>query len=186
MQRGSNRYNLTYYAYTASVGAMGLGLLAFYTGSRDVFDAAFSWHVFLALTFLGLGSKFLSFKLMGLVDLTMDTAIYIAAALVLGPVPAAWAAFLSGAIHILAETVMREIRPGGEPRPLPENVLFPIFQGGSGALAILLPSLVLPLEAYASGGLDTSVDVLWLAPSLAALFLLTQYTLVIQKRGVDG
>ena len=186
MQRGSNRYNLTYYAYTASVGAAGLGLLSFYTGSSDAFGAGFPWQIFLALAFLGFGSKFLSFKLMGLVTLTMDTAVYIAAALVLGPVPAAWAVFLSGAIHVLYETVLREIRPGSEPRPLLENVLFPIFQGGSGALAILLPSLVLPVAAYASGALDTSVDVLWLAPSLAALFLLTQYSLVIQKYHLLG
>ena len=186
MQRGRKRYSLTYYVYTASVGGAGLGLLAFYTGSQSVFGAAFPWHVFFVLTFLGLGSKFLSFKLMGLVDLTMDTAVYIAAALVLGPVPAAWAAFLSGAVYILFETVVREARRGGEPRPILDNVLSPIFQGGRGALGVLLPSLVLPLAAYASGALDTSVDVLWLAPSLAALFLLTQYSLVIQKYHLLG
>ncbi|MFH1532894.1 MAG: sensor domain-containing diguanylate cyclase [Pseudomonadota bacterium] len=181
-----NRYSPTYYAYTFAVGAAGLGLLAFSTGVSDVFGAGFSWRVFVALALLALMSKFLSFKLMGLVTLTMDTAIYIAAALVLGPVPAAWAAFISGGGHVLWETLVREARRGGERRPFPENVIFPIFQGGSGALALLLPCFILPVDAFVSGALDTRVDVLWLAPTLAVLFLLIQYLLVLQKYKLLG
>ncbi len=183
---GRNRYSLTYYAYTFAVGAAGLGLLAFSTGASDAFGAGFSWRVFAVLALLGFMSKFLSFKLMGLVSLTMDTAIYIAAALVLGPVPAAWAVFLSGGIHVLWEILKREARKSGERRPFPENVIFPIFQGGSGALALLLPCFILPVGSFASGALDTRVDVLWLAPALAVMFLLIQYTLVLHKYRLLG
>ncbi len=130
--KGRNRYSPAYYGYTFAVGASGLGLLAFSTGAGDAFGPGFPWGIFVALSLLGLMSKFLSFKLMGLVSLTMDTAIYIATALALGPVPAAWAVFLSGGLHVLFETLVREARKGGERRPFPENVVFPIFQGGSG------------------------------------------------------
>ena len=183
---GRNRYSPSNYAYTFAVGAGGLGLLAFSTGSGDAFGAGFPWRIFVAMSLLGFMSKFLSFKLMGLVTLTMDTAIYIAAALVLGPVPAAWAVFISGAGHVLWETLAREARKGGERRPFPENVVFPIFQGGSGALALLLPCFILPVETFASGGLDTGVDVLWLAPTLAVLFLVIQYPLVLHKYKLLG
>jgi len=183
---GRTRYNLTYYAYTFAVGAAGLWLLAYSTGAEDVFGPGFPWLVFIALTLLGLLGKFLSFKLMGLVALTMDTPTYIAAALVLGPVPGGWAVFLSGGLHILWETLAREARKGGERKPFAENVIFPIFQGGGGALAILLPCYILPVRSYASGALDSGVDVLWLAPTLAALFLVIQYVLVLHKYRLLG
>jgi diguanylate cyclase (GGDEF)-like protein len=184
--KGRNRYSPAYYGYTFAVGASGLGLLAFSTGAGDAFGPGFPWGIFVALSLLGLMSKFLSFKLMGLVSLTMDTAIYIATALALGPVPAAWAVFLSGGLHVLFETLVREARKGGERRPFPENVVFPIFQGGSGALALLIPCFILPVEAFAAGRLDTRIDVLWLAPSLAVLFLLIQYPLVLHKYKLLG
>ncbi|MBM4371628.1 MAG: sensor domain-containing diguanylate cyclase [Deltaproteobacteria bacterium] len=180
------RYGAVYYLYTAVVAVAGLGLLAFVTGRTDAFGKGFPWEILAALSLLGFVSRFLSFRLMGLVTLTMDTALYLAAALILGAVPAAWAVFLTAALHVLWETLRREARPGGDRRPFPENVLAPLFQGGGAVLALLVPCLLLPVAATWEEAADARSAIPWTGPLLAVSFLAIQYALVLEKYHLLG
>ena len=178
-------YSARYYAYTGLLGLVGFALLLYLT----VFPLQpfrFDWLSFAIFTLLAFGCKFLSFRLMGVVTLSMDTAVYITALLCLGAVPAAWTVFFSMYMKIIWDTINRELVTGTEERPFLENILAPLFQGGTGGLAALAAGLFLPVSAFVSGEMVQTWNVIWLAPAAALIFVLIQYTTVLHKYALLG
>jgi len=147
---------------------------------------AIPWWPLIVFSLMALVTKFLSFRMMGVVTLSMDTAVYITAIVTLGAVPAAWTVFISMYLKIIWDTVDRELLSKTESRPFLENITTPLFQGGTGALVALLAAWFLPIDDFISGKYDRNVHVLWLASTLAALFVVFQYSIVLNKYYLRG
>jgi diguanylate cyclase (GGDEF)-like protein len=183
--REKGAYSNWYFAYTISGGVAcltGMIWLTFQAGESLVPD----WWALAVFTLLALVCKFLSFRLMGLVTLSMDTAIYITAMLTLGGLPAAWSVFASMYLKGMWDTAARELLSGGEKRPFLENLATPLFQGATGGLITIAAASCLPVEEFLSGQLEKSIHVLWMAPALAAFFLVLQYLAVLNKYWLRG
>ncbi|MBM4356328.1 MAG: GAF domain-containing protein, partial [Deltaproteobacteria bacterium] len=181
----SSSYPVRYYSYTVPAAVLSCAIVGYVT-ALDVDPAGTDWISLAGFTLLALLSKFLSFRIMRVVTLTMDTAVYVTALLCLGTVPAAWAVFLSSFAKVIWDTVVRERRKGEERRPLAENLTAPWFQGGTTALAILCAGRLLPVDEFLAGALSPALHVIWLAPTAAAIFLVLQYTIVLNKYWLRG
>ena len=178
-------FNRRYYAYTITVG-LGSFALLLWLSFGALHQLHFAWGPLLLFATLAFVSKFLSFRLMGVVSVSMDTAIYITALLCLGTVQGSWAVFLSMYLKIVWDTVDREIISRKEKRPFLENLTAPLFQGGSGAVVAVAASLILPVDDFVSGQLDREAHVLWISFLLAAAFVTMQYTVVLNKYWLRG
>lgn len=181
----SNPYPVRYYCYTVPAAALSCAFLGWMTPQPAELTGA-GWLPLVGFTTLALLSKFLSFRMMRVVTLSMDTAVYVTALLCLGTVPAAWAVFLSSFAKMIWDSVVREWYRGGEKRPWLENVSSPLFQGGTAALALLCAGSLLPVDEFVAGELSPALHVTWMAPSLAAIFLVLQYTIVLNKYWLRG
>ncbi len=181
----SSPYPVRYYCYTVPATLLSCGLLAGLT-ALDTELVRTDWLALVGFTALALLSKFLSFRMMRVVTLSMDPAVYVTALLCVGVIPAAWTVFLSCFAKMVWDSVVREMSRGGEKRPLLENISAPFFQGGTAALALLGAGSLLPVDAFLAGELDPSLHVFWLAPVLAAFFLAIQYTVVLNKYWLRG
>lgn len=173
-------YSRAYYIYTLIFGVLGFLVLLWVT-LYPYRPFHLDWLTFSVFTFFAFASKFLSFRLMGLVSLSMDTAVYITAILCIGTVPAAWAVFFSCYAKVVWDIVEREFYSQSDFRPFLENIIGPLFQAGSGALATLAVGLLLPVDTFVAGNMDRTLSVLWLAPAAAAIFVPIQYTVVLHK-----
>jgi diguanylate cyclase (GGDEF)-like protein len=173
-------YSKSYYFYTVLFGLVGFLALLGMT-FHPVLPFQFNWLTFTVFTFFAFASKFLSFRLMGLVSLSMDTAVYITALLCIGTIPAGWAVFFSCYAKVVWDMLEREFYSQSDFRPFLENISAPLFQGGSGVAALMAAGLLLPVEAFVAGDMDRTLNVLWLAPASAAIFVVFQYTSVLHK-----
>jgi len=181
----SNPYPIRYFSYTIPAALLSGAILCWLT-VLDTDLARTGWLPLIGFTALALLSKFLSFRMLRVVTLSMDTAVYVTALLCMGAVPAAWVVFLSSFAKVVWDTVVRERKAGGEKRPLAENLSAPWFQGGTAALALLCAGSLFPVEAFLAQEFSPAVHVLWLAPSLAAMFLVLQYSIVLNKYWLRG
>ncbi len=178
-------YNARYYAYVVLLGGgCFVLLLALTLGHEEGLDLP--WQTMVLLASLAFVSKFLSFSMMGVVTLSMDTAVYITAVLCLGVLPGAWVVFVSMYLKILWDTLDREFLRRTEHRPFLENLVAPLFQGATGAAVVIIGGLILPVERFLDGTLDRAVHVLWIALALAFIFLVLQYALVLNKYWLRG
>ncbi len=178
-------YNVLYYAYVLLLGVGCFVLLMALSLSQEG-GLELPWQTMLLLAALAFVSKFLSFSMMGVVTLSMDTAVYITAVLSLGVLPGSWVVFGSMYLKILWDTLDREYLRQTDHRPFLENLLAPLFQGATGAAVVIVGGLILPVEEFLDGTLDRAVHVLWMALALAFIFLVLQYTLVLNKYWLRG
>ena len=89
-------------------------------------------------------------------------------------------------LKIIWDTFDREILTGNEHRPLLENLTAPLFQGGTGALVTVAAASFLPVNDFIAGEFERNFHVLWLATILAALFVVLQYSVVLNKYFLRG
>lgn len=182
---GKHDYNAGYYAYVILLGGGCFALLMALTlGHEGGLDLP--WQTMMLLAALAFVSKFLSFSMMGVVTLSMDTAVYITAVLSLGVLPGSWVVFVSMYLKILWDTLDREFFRRSEQRPFLENLIAPLFQGATGAAVVIAGGLILPVDRFLDGTLDRPVHVLWIALVLAVIFLVLQYVLVLNKYWLRG
>jgi diguanylate cyclase (GGDEF)-like protein len=181
---GNHSYNARYYLYVSALGVSCFCALLAATYGPGA--GSLPWQTMLLLATLAFISKFLSFSMMGVVTLSMDTAVYITAALCLGVIPGAWVVFVSMYLKILWDTLDREFIRRSEHRPFLENLIAPLFQGATGAAILLLGGVLLPVQEFVEGSMDREVNVLWMALALAFVFLILQYTLVLNKYALRG
>jgi diguanylate cyclase (GGDEF)-like protein len=178
-------YNKRYYAYTITFG-LGSTFLLLWLTFLEGGHLSLAWKPLVLLTTLAFISKFLSFNVMGVVTLSMDTAVYITAMLCMGVLPGAWAIFLSSYPHSLWTTLQRETIRKTEHRPALENLTAPCFQSGVSALVAIIAGHLLPIGDFVNGHMNRDFNVLWLALTLAALFVFLQYSLVLTKYWLRG
>jgi two-component system, cell cycle response regulator len=182
---GKHDYNGRYYAYVILLGGGCFALLMALTLGHEG-GLELPWQTMVLLASLAFVSKFLSFSMMGVVTLSMDTAVYITAVLCLGILPGSWIVFVSMYLKIVWDTLDREFLRRTEHRPFLENLFAPLFQGATGAAIVILGGYLLPVEQFLDGSLDQSIHVLWISLALAFLFLVLQYTLVLNKYWLRG
>jgi len=178
-------YSRRYYIYTVLAGTASFLILLWLSFGVETVSA-FDWPSLVVFASLAFVSKFLSFRLMGVVTVSMDTAVYVAALLSLGTLPGAWTVFLSMYLKVVWDTLRREVIVGTERRPFLENLTAPLFQGGTGALVAVVAAHILPVKDFVSGDFDRDMHVLWVAPLLAAIFVVIQYNVVLYKYYLRG
>jgi diguanylate cyclase (GGDEF)-like protein len=178
-------YNKWYYLY---VFVMAVGCFVALLGATLCTDGGvlLPWSPLVLFAVLAFISKFLSFAMAGGITLSLDTAIYITAVLSLGTLPGAWAVFFSMFLKIVWDTLDREFMRRTEHRPFLENLVAPLFQGATGAAVVLVGGVLLPVDSFVAGTVFREIHVLWLAAGLAALFLVLQYTVVLNKYWLRG
>ncbi len=128
------------YFVFASIGlALCLALVVWRTVEAGAHPAppfdGWVWLLFLAF---GVATRSMSFELAG-ITLSLDTAVFVSAALCLGAVPAAWLVLNAMAGYDLAVLAWRVARgEGPEPAEVPWRVLRSLYGGAAAAAALLL------------------------------------------------
>jgi len=155
------------------------------------FASLFAHHIDVVLSFLALGmtAQLLSFNAGANLQVSLDSAFYVAAIVLAGPVQTAWIAAVATLVDTFRQAVERRIgKPGDPVRPLRHEAAALIYNSGTAIMTVLIAAALIPPSGC---GVDTS----WLKepwplvtklPLLTAIFLSTNYAAAIGSLWTQG
>jgi len=185
------RYGPLHVLYLAAWGVAGWiwlylateGLLS--TGGLDaLFPSPAVAGAFLAL---GLTAQLLSFDVGAHLRVSLDSAFYVSAMLLLGPVPAAWVVASAMAVDTLRNFIERQLgRPGNPPRPWRHEIAALTYNTGGTVMVVLGATRIFGLTGPADEMTRLQWPILYTLPLLALLFIGIHYAITLVSLWTQG